>query len=54
MLDVRGPLTLDRTGSFGYTVRVLPAHRLLADNADLGLVALPAESVAQGAGVLLR
>jgi starch phosphorylase len=49
-----GPLTLDRTGPFGYTVRVLPAHRLLAAGADLGLVALPAESAAEGAGVLLR
>ncbi|OEJ94329.1 alpha-glucan family phosphorylase [Streptomyces thermolilacinus] len=49
-----GPLTLDRTGPFGYTVRVLPAHRLLAAGADLGLVALPAESAADGAGVLLR
>ncbi|MFJ6997063.1 alpha-glucan family phosphorylase [Streptomyces sp. NPDC003090] len=49
-----GPLTLDRTGPFGYTVRVLPAHRLLAAGVDLGLVALPAESAADGAGVLLR
>ncbi|MCC3778843.1 alpha-glucan family phosphorylase, partial [Streptomyces sp. UNOB3_S3] len=31
-----GPLTLDRTGPFGYTVRILPAHRLLADGAELG------------------
>ncbi|WP_432250842.1 alpha-glucan family phosphorylase [Streptomyces sanyensis] len=52
-----GPLALDRTGPFGYTVRVLPAHRLLPAGADLGLVALPAEAVevAGGeAGVLLR
>ncbi|NED78866.1 hypothetical protein G3I76_01965, partial [Streptomyces sp. SID11233] len=39
-----GPLALDRTGSFGYTVRVLPAHRLLASPAELGLVAVPAEA----------
>ncbi|WP_069815166.1 alpha-glucan family phosphorylase [Streptomyces sp. TP-A0874] len=38
-----GPLTLDRTGPFGYTVRILPAHRLLASSAELGLVAVPAE-----------
>ena len=36
-----GPLALDRTGPFGYTVRVLPAHRLLATHAELGLVARP-------------
>lgn len=36
-----GPLTLDRTGAFGYTVRVLPAHPLLASSAELGLVAVP-------------
>ncbi|MFJ4469271.1 glycosyltransferase family 1 protein [Streptomyces sp. NPDC089424] len=49
-----GPLALDRTGPYGYTVRILPAHRLLATGAELGLVAVPAEDVAEGAGVLLR
>ncbi|GHC46089.1 alpha-glucan family phosphorylase [Streptomyces flavofungini] len=49
-----GPLALDRTGPFGYTVRVLPAHRLLADGAELGLVALPSEGTGEGAGVLMR
>ncbi|MCS0634147.1 alpha-glucan family phosphorylase [Streptomyces sp. LP05-1] len=49
-----GPLTLDRTGPFGYTVRILPAHRLLPAGADLGLVALPTESTGEGAGVLMR
>ncbi|WP_240137990.1 alpha-glucan family phosphorylase [Streptomyces sp. MUM 178J] len=49
-----GPLALDRTGPFGYTVRILPAHRLLASSADLGLVALPTEAVGEGAGVLMR
>ncbi|MER6261753.1 glycosyltransferase family 1 protein [Streptomyces sp900105245] len=49
-----GPLSLDRTGPYGYTVRVLPAHRLLASGAELGLVAVPAEDVVEGAGVLLR
>ncbi|MFG2884349.1 glycosyltransferase family 1 protein [Streptomyces sp. NPDC048297] len=49
-----GPLFLDRTGPYGYTVRVLPAHRLLASGAELGLVAVPSEEVAEGAGVLLR
>jgi starch phosphorylase len=30
---------LERTGAFGYTVRVLPHHALLAGPAELGLVA---------------
>ncbi|MFF0336090.1 alpha-glucan family phosphorylase [Streptomyces fimicarius] len=49
-----GPLALDRTGPYGYTVRVLPAHPLLATSAEMGLVALPAEAAGEGAGVLLR
>jgi len=49
-----GPLSLDRTGPFGYTVRILPAHRLLASSAEVGLVAVPSEDVGEGAGVLLR
>ncbi|MEU9621653.1 MULTISPECIES: alpha-glucan family phosphorylase [unclassified Streptomyces] len=49
-----GPLALDRTGPYGYTVRVLPAHPLLATGAELGLVALPAESARDGAGLLMR
>jgi starch phosphorylase len=47
-----GPLTLDRTGAFGYTVRVLPAHPLLATQAELGLVAVPAAVSGMTAGVL--
>ncbi len=47
-----GTLTLDRTGSFGYTVRVLPSHPLLATPAELGLVAVPAEAEGMTAGVL--
>ncbi len=49
-----GPLTLDRTGPFGYTVRILPTHRLLAHGAELGLVAVPAEVSGEAAGVLMR
>ncbi|MGW2558065.1 alpha-glucan family phosphorylase [Streptomyces sp. NPDC001514] len=49
-----GPLALDRTGPFGYTVRVLPAHPRLPSGADLGLVALPTEAPGEGAGVLMR
>ncbi|MEW2400100.1 glycosyltransferase family 1 protein [Streptomyces sp. NPDC046862] len=49
-----GPLSLDRTGPFGYTVRILPTHRLLASPAELGLVAVPSEDAGEGAGVLMR
>lgn len=49
-----GPLSLDRTGPFGYTVRILPAHRLLASGAELGLVAVPSEEAVEAAGVLMR
>ena len=37
-----GRVDLERSGPFGYTVRILPAHRLLASRAELGLVATPA------------
>jgi starch phosphorylase len=36
-----GELPLDRPGPFGYTVRVLPSHRLLDSRAELGLVTYP-------------
>jgi len=36
-----GSLSLARTGPFGYSVRVLPKHALLASSAELGVVALP-------------
>ncbi|MGW7463255.1 alpha-glucan family phosphorylase [Streptomyces xantholiticus] len=50
-----GPLALDRTGPFGYTVRILPSHRLIPVGAELGLVAMPSEAAGEGAGgVLLR
>lgn len=47
-----GPLELGRTGPFGYTVRVLPSHPLLASPAELGLVAVPPESAGMDAGLL--
>ncbi|MFG3010712.1 glycosyltransferase family 1 protein [Streptomyces cinerochromogenes] len=53
-LVYEGPLSLDRTGPYGYTVRILPSHRLLASSAELGLVAVPSEEVVEGAGVLMR
>ncbi len=36
-----GEVALTRAGGFGYTVRVVPHHPLLASDAELGLVALP-------------
>jgi starch phosphorylase len=33
-----GEVPLERPGSFGYTVRVLPHHELLPNDADLGLL----------------
>jgi glycogen phosphorylase len=36
-----GVLPLDRAGSFGYTVRILPKNRYLASAAEMNLVAVP-------------
>jgi starch phosphorylase len=36
-----GEALLGQPGAFGYTVRVLPRHALLAAPAELGLVRLP-------------
>jgi starch phosphorylase len=36
-----GEVPLDQPGPFGYTVRVLPSHPLLASRAELGLVTYP-------------
>ncbi|RAY12339.1 DUF3417 domain-containing protein [Actinomadura craniellae] len=36
-----GEVPLDRTGAFGYSVRVVPRNPLLASRTELGLVALP-------------
>ncbi|MFE6866564.1 alpha-glucan family phosphorylase [Kitasatospora sp. NPDC057692] len=47
-----GSLELGRTGPFGYTVRVLPAHPRLASPAEPGLVALPPEAAGMDAGLL--
>ncbi|MGW5215995.1 glycosyltransferase family 1 protein [Streptomyces sp. NPDC004051] len=49
-----GPLSLDRTGPFGYTVRILPSHPLLAHGTEMGLVAVPSEEVSEAAGLLMR
>jgi starch phosphorylase len=36
-----GDIRLERTGPFGYTVRLLPRHASLANPAELGLIAAP-------------
>ncbi len=36
-----GEVGLQRTGAFGFTVRVVPCHRRLADPTELGLAVLP-------------
>ena len=35
-----GHLALDRAGSFGYAIRIVPAHPALTSSAELGLVAV--------------
>jgi starch phosphorylase len=47
-----GAVPLASTGPFGYTVRVVPSHPVLASAAESGLVALPAEGSAMTDGDL--
>ncbi|GII61919.1 alpha-1,4 glucan phosphorylase [Sphaerisporangium krabiense] len=47
-----GVVPLDRTGAFGYTVRVVPAHVLMSSPAELGLVTAPEEPVGMTNGTL--
>lgn len=47
-----GVVPLDRTGAFGYTVRVVPFHPLMASVAELGLIAVPEEPVGMTNGTL--
>ncbi|MEV8634051.1 alpha-glucan family phosphorylase [Streptosporangium sp. NPDC051023] len=47
-----GTIPLDRTGSFGYTVRVVPDHPLVAAPSELGLIAVPEEPVGMTNGTL--
>ncbi|MCH9814872.1 MAG: alpha-glucan family phosphorylase [Actinomycetia bacterium] len=39
-----GQIPLDRTGPFGYTVRIVPRHSGLATAAEMGLIALPRQT----------
>jgi starch phosphorylase len=47
-----GAVELAQPGPFGYTVRVLPSHPLLASRADLGLVAYPEGPAGMSSGDL--
>ena len=47
-----GEIKLERTGPFGYTTRIVPRHRLLADPAELGLAVLPATIAGMDSGDL--
>ncbi len=47
-----GSVPLTATGSFGYTVRVVPTHPALASAAELGLARLPADAGAMTDGDL--
>ncbi len=42
-LRYEGTIPLDRSGPFGYTVRIVPRHAGLVSAAEMGLVALPPE-----------
>ena len=47
-----GDLTLDRTGPFGYTVRVLPHHEGLVSPVEMGLLAAPVPTAGLAEGDL--
>jgi starch phosphorylase len=47
-----GEIKLERTGPFGYTTRIVPRHRLLADSAEMGLAVLPASTPVMDSGDL--
>jgi starch phosphorylase len=51
-LRLVGEVPLDRTGAFGYSVRVVPRHERLASRTELGLVALPPPPVGMASGPL--
>ncbi|MFN8126738.1 MAG: alpha-glucan family phosphorylase [Candidatus Nanopelagicales bacterium] len=51
-LRFEGSIALDRTGPFGYTVRIVPKHGGLVSAAEMGLVALPAETEGMDEGDL--
>ena len=48
-----GDVPLAKTGAFGYAVRVLPHHPLLASPVELGLMAVPGEPARRGGAAQL-
>jgi glycogen phosphorylase len=52
VLRYAGTAELGRPGPFGYTVRVLPRHPLLAASSELGLVTFPEAPTGMGGGDL--
>ena len=44
----QGDLTLDRTGAFGYTVRILPRHKGLVSPVEMGLISAPEPAAGPG------
>jgi starch phosphorylase len=51
-LRYSGEVPLDRTGAFGYSVRVVPRHDRLVSRTELGLVALPPAPIGMTSGDL--
>ena len=43
------PISLGKNGPFGYTVRIVPRHEGLVSSVEMGLLAVPATMVGQGA-----
>ena len=43
------PINLGKNGPFGYTVRIVPRHEGLVSSVEMGLLAVPATMVGQGA-----
>jgi starch phosphorylase len=52
LLRYVGEIPLDRTGAFGYGVRVVPRHDRLTTRTELGLVALPPAPIGMTTGPL--
>jgi glycogen phosphorylase len=42
-------LTVGQAGGFGYSVRIVPSHPMLASVAELGLAAVPVQALSSAA-----
>ncbi|PSK97478.1 starch phosphorylase [Murinocardiopsis flavida] len=49
-----GSMPLDRAGTCGYTLRVLPSHPMLSNPAEMGLVVVPEPPESMAEGIVLR